>query len=65
MHEKRAEIICPKCGKAMRFTKKITPPVEGIGGLIYRCPTRENEGGCGNLKEVLIKISVQGQEVFI
>lgn len=63
--QKRTEIICPNCGTTMRFTKKITPPVEGLGGLIYRCPTRANEGGCGQIKEILVNFSPQGQEIFV
>ena len=65
MEEKRAEVRCDFCGKDMVFTKKITPPVEGLGGLIYRCPTRKNEAGCGHTKEILLCFSPYKQEVFV
>ena len=64
MEDKRIEVTCGICGKEMVFTKRITPPVEGLGGLIYRCPTRENEAGCGHLKEVLVVFSAYKQEIF-
>jgi len=65
MPEKRSEILCPRCGVPMQFTKKITPPIEGLGGLIFRCPTREKEGGCGYLKEILVNFSQQEQVLFV
>ena len=65
MLEMRSEIICPRCGKEMKFTKKITPPVEGLGGLSFRCPTRKGENGCGYIKEILVNFLPQKQELFV
>ena len=65
MEERRSEVRCDFCGTNMKFTKRITPPVEEVGGLIYRCPTRKNEGGCGRIKEVLFYFSPYGQEIFV
>ena len=65
IREKRTRITCPRCGSSMEFTKKITPPVEGLGGLIFRCPTRKREGGCGYVKEILVNFAPQGQELFV
>ncbi len=65
MNEKRHDIACPRCGEMMVFTKTITPPIEGVAGLIFRCPTRDQEHGCGYIKEVLINISQEGQEIVI
>ncbi|MFH1507159.1 MAG: hypothetical protein ABIG46_01850 [Candidatus Omnitrophota bacterium] len=64
MNEKRTKILCPKCLNTMVFTNKITPPVLGIGGLIYRCPTRDNQKGCGYVKEVLTVLTGESQELF-
>lgn len=57
MEEKRQLILC-SCGKEMVFTRKITPPAEDffLAGLMYRCPTREGEGGCGAIREILLDI---------
>ena len=63
--ERRTRIVCPQCGTPMVFIRQITPPVEGLYGLIYRCPVRNNEGGCGHTKEVLAMLSPHGQEVFV
>ncbi len=69
MQEKRQVIECPRCGSHMVFTRKITPPVDGLAGLLYRCPTRNNgkaEGGCGYVKEILVLFSSLGQqEIFV
>ena len=65
MFERRVRILCPKCGTPMVFTNKITPPIGGLAGLIYRCPTRGNQNGCGYVKEVLSVFSGEKQELFI
>ena len=62
---KRTEIKCEKCGKKMVFAKQITPPVGGIGSLSYRCPTRDHEGGCGHIQEVLVNFTPYKQEIII
>jgi len=65
MNERRTKILCPKCHNPMVFTKKITPPVQGIAGLIYRCPTRDNQKGCGYVKEVITVFTGEKQELFV
>ena len=58
MNEKRLKIKCSKCQTKMVFTRKITPPAENspFVGLIYRCPTRKGEYGCGSEKEFVLNI---------
>jgi len=61
----RQKILC-NCGKEMVFTRQITPPNEvGLFGLIYRCPTRKGEGGCGKVKEVVMLVGQDKQELVM
>ncbi len=55
---KRSSILCD-CGRDMVFTGKVTPPAKEIRlmGLIYRCPTRRGEKGCGHSREVLFDLT--------
>jgi hypothetical protein len=54
--QERREITCSKCGHKMVFIRRITPPSEdlNIAGMLYRCPTRKGEGGCGAGKEEIV-----------
>lgn len=57
----RTKILCDICNTEMVFTRKITPPAENSDyySLIYRCPTRKNEGGCGKIKECIVDSKTQ------
>ncbi len=62
MIERRKRIICSYCKTPMVFVR-VVYPVDGIGALVYRCPTRKGEKGCGYTKEVLVTFTEKGQEL--